>query len=261
MPTKKPAQKTSHKKKATTTKVTKTRRLATTKVSTQKKTALNKPSKTAAKATKKPTKKMTSKKPAKAATKTATKKATAKKAVIKKTRPAPTTSTPADIASMIRVDHAGEFGAKRIYQGQIAILGDTEYGDVLRHMAEQEEEHFDTFTRMIQDRGVRPSLFHPFWDLAGYALGAGTALMGVKAAMACTVAVEEVIEEHYNEQEEQIGDRDPELTAKIQKFREDELEHRDLGLEHDAELAPAYRVLYQVIRTGSHLAIWVAKRF
>lgn len=207
------------------------------------------------------TKKTTPRKPATPAKAKATSRT---KTTARKTSARTRTATPPltkDIASMIRVNHAGEFGAKRIYQGQLAILGNSEYGDVLRHMAAQEEEHFATFTQMIRERGVRPSIFHPFWDLAGFALGAGTALINHKAAMACTVAIEEVIDEHYAEQVEELGDREPELKAKIEQFREEELEHRDLGLEHDAELSPGYRALSTVIRNGSKLAIWVAKRF
>jgi ubiquinone biosynthesis monooxygenase Coq7 len=163
---------------------------------------------------------------------------------------------------MIRVDHAGEYGARRIYQGQLAVLGEGEKGDILRHMAEQEEAHLAEFDRLIVERGVRPSLMHPVWHVAGFALGAGTALLGERAAMACTVAVEEVIDRHYAEQAEFLADdaEEAELRATIERFRAEELEHRDIGLEHEAELAPAYRALSAVIKVGSRAAIWVAER-
>ena len=108
---------------------------------------------------------------------------------------------PGDVAAMIRVDHAGEFGALRIYAGQLAVLTRDAKMDrnvaAIRHMAEQELRHFETFDRMIKDRAVRPTVLEPIWHIAGYALGAATALMGEKAAMACTVAVEDVIDAHY----------------------------------------------------------------
>lgn len=169
----------------------------------------------------------------------------------------------AALERMIRVDHAGEYGAKRIYQGQIAILGKTECGDTLRHMAEQEQEHLDTFSQIITDRRVRPSALSPLWHVMGYALGAGTALIGEKAAMACTVAVEEVIDEHYAQQRDRLTeeDREPELVETIERFRQEELEHRDIGYDNGAEDAPAYPLLTGAIKKGSKLAIWLAERF
>lgn len=166
------------------------------------------------------------------------------------------------IDRFVRVDHAGEYGAKRIYEGQLAVLGDDpELGPLLRHMAEQEAEHLKAFETLIVERRVRPSVLHPIWHAAGYALGAGTALLGPRAAMACTVAVEEVIDEHYAKQSAALGDSEPELTAKIEKFRAEELEHRDIGLDNGAEQTPGYRVLSGAIKTGSRLAIWLAERF
>ena len=164
------------------------------------------------------------------------------------------------IDRVIRVDHAGEYGAKRIYEGQLAVLGHGRKGDILRHMAEQEREHLETFERLIVERGVRPSVLHPLWHVAGFVLGAGTALMGERAAMACTVAVEEVIDEHYASQEERLDESESELKAHIAKFRAEELEHRDIGLDHGAEQAPAYRLLSAVIKAGSRAAIWTAER-
>ena len=166
------------------------------------------------------------------------------------------------IDRVVRVDHAGEYGAKRIYEGQLAVLGDDpELGPVLRHMAEQEAKHLEAFEALIVERRARPSILHPVWHAAGYALGAGTALLGPRAAMACTVAVEEVIDEHYAKQAEQLAEDEPELTAKIEEFRAEELEHRDIGLDHGAERTPGYRLLSGAIKTGSRVAIWLAERF
>jgi ubiquinone biosynthesis monooxygenase Coq7 len=161
---------------------------------------------------------------------------------------------------MIRVDHAGEYGATRIYAGQLAVLGRGEKGPLLRHMLEQEQEHLRTFNRMVGERRVRPTVMLPFWHLAGFALGAVTAAMGAKAAMACTVAVEEAIDAHYAGQLDELGEREPELRQAVEKFRAEELEHRDIGLEHGAEQAPAYRLLYQAIKTGCRVAIAISER-
>ncbi|WP_202678776.1 demethoxyubiquinone hydroxylase family protein [Skermanella mucosa] len=165
------------------------------------------------------------------------------------------------LARMIRVNHAGEYGAKRIYEGQLAVLRNSSAAKTIRHMQEQEQEHLDTFSRLIVERRVRPTVLHPLWHVAGFALGAATALMGQRAAMACTVAVEEVIDEHYAQQAEQLGDTEPELKGFIEKFRAEELEHRDIGLAHEAEQAPAYQVLTGLIKAGSRAAIWAAQRF
>src|SRR5215475_14160821 len=129
-------------------------------------------------------------------------------------------------ARMIRVDHAGEYGARRIYEGQLAVLGHRADAAPIRHMAEQERRHLQTFDRLIGDRRVRPSALHPLWHVAGYALGAATALLGREAAMACTVAVEEVIDEHYRKQAAALGSDDPELNGMIESFRAEEVEHR-----------------------------------
>ena len=168
---------------------------------------------------------------------------------------------PALIDRVVRVDHAGEYGAKRIYEGQLAVLGRRPVGAQIRHMAEQERAHLETFERLIVERRVRPSVLHPLWHVAGFALGAGTALLGERAAMACTVAVEEVIDEHYARQAAALGDDEPEIVAKIEQFRAEELEHRDIGLAHEAERAPAYRPLAAAIKAGSRAAIWLAERF
>ena len=160
----------------------------------------------------------------------------------------------------IRVDHAGEYGAKRIYEGQLAILGRTKYGPVIEHMKAQEQVHLDTFSRLIGERRVRPTALLPFWHVAGFALGAATALLGHRGAMACTVAVEEAIDEHYRAQEDILGDDEAALRADIARFRAEELEHRDTGLENEAEQAPAYRLLSAAIKTGCKIAIKISER-
>lgn len=168
-----------------------------------------------------------------------------------------------DISSMIRVDHAGEYGAKRIYEGQLAVLGkNPKMKKLITHMAEQEQVHLDFFEKEIVSRNIRPTALHPLWHAAGYALGAVTAKMGVEAAMACTVAVEEVISEHYGEQLDALKKNKAEkkLYAAIKKFKAEEEEHHDIGIEHDAEQATAYPLLTKAIKTGAKLAIAVAKR-
>jgi ubiquinone biosynthesis monooxygenase Coq7 len=164
------------------------------------------------------------------------------------------------VERMIRVDHAGEYGAKRIYQGQLAVLGRGETAPVLRHMAAQEQAHLDAFAALIAKRRVRPTALLPLWHLCGFALGAVTAAMGPKAAMACTVAVEEAIDEHYSRQTEALGDDEAGLRDTIEAFRAEELQHRDIGLEHGAEQAPGYRALSRAIKAGCRVAIAVSER-
>jgi ubiquinone biosynthesis monooxygenase Coq7 len=164
------------------------------------------------------------------------------------------------VARAIRVDHAGEYGAKRIYQGQLAVLRGTKWEKLIRHMQEQEQAHLDTFSRLIAERRVRPSALLPLWHVAGFALGAATALLGHRGAMACTVAVEEAIDEHYQTQEAALGKDEAALKGHIAAFRAEELEHRDIGLEHEAEQAPAYRLLSAAIKAGCKVAIKVSER-
>ena len=165
------------------------------------------------------------------------------------------------VERMIRVDHAGEFGAVRIYEGQMAVLGKSSpAGATVQRMADQEREHLETFDRLIVDRPVRPTALTPLWHVAGFALGAGTALMGEKAAHACTVAIEEVIDEHYGKQAEQLGDDESDLRDTIEQFRADEIAHRDEALERGARDAPGYEVLTSAIKAGSRLAIWLSER-
>ncbi len=162
---------------------------------------------------------------------------------------------------IIRVDHAGEYGATRIYDGQIAIFGkNSKIGKTIQHMADQEQEHIEKFNELIIEKHVRPTALLPLWNVAGFALGAGTALMGEKAAMACTVAVEKVIGEHYREQQKLIEDDEKELKKTIAKFEKDELEHHNIGLEHDAENAPGYKVMTKVIEIGCKTAIAISKK-
>ena len=127
-------------------------------------------------------------------------------------------------------------------------------------MAEQERTHLDKFNQLVGDRRVRPTALMPVWHAAGFALGAATALMGERAAMACTVAVEEVIDEHYAEQSAILGEDESALRETIEKFRADELEHRDTALENDATETPGYDVLSAAIKKGTKVAIWLSER-
>jgi 3-demethoxyubiquinol 3-hydroxylase len=164
------------------------------------------------------------------------------------------------IDRFIRVDHAGEYGAVRIYQGQLAVLGQKPVGDSIRHMAAKEREHLSRFDELVAARRVRPTVLAPLWDVAGFALGAATALMGEKVAMACTAAVEEVITEHYDHQAEQLGDTESELREVITEFRADEEEHRQTALAAGAQDAPGHVAITEVIKRGSRLAIWLSER-
>nr|CAJ82489.1 coenzyme Q7 homolog, ubiquinone (yeast) [Xenopus tropicalis] len=165
---------------------------------------------------------------------------------------------------IIRVDHAGEYGANRIYAGQMAVLGRSTVGPIIQHMWDQEKEHLKKFSELMVSHRVRPTVLMPLWNVAGFALGAGTALLGKKGAMACTVAVEASISEHFNSQIRTLMESDPEkhraLLQTIKKCRDDELEHHDTGLEHDAELAPGYFLLKNAIQLGCRAAIFLSER-
>ena len=165
-----------------------------------------------------------------------------------------------EVERILRVDHAGEYGAVRIYAGQLAVLGASKVAPAIRAMAAQEQEHLAAFARLLPARQVRPTVLSPLWHVAGFALGAATALLGERAAMACTVAVEEVIDEHYAAQAAALGDREPALRETIEEFRRDELAHRDEGLAHGATEAPGYEILSAAIKAGSRLAIWLSTR-
>ncbi|CAO0800708.1 unnamed protein product [Mucor circinelloides] len=168
---------------------------------------------------------------------------------------------------MIRVDQAGEVGAYYIYKGQIAVLGkDKNLRPILQEMWDQEKEHLARFDHLVGQHRVRPSLLRPLWEVAGYAVGAGTALLGKEAAMACTEAVETVIGNHYDDQlRELVAMKDPnqdlaDLSKTVAQFRDEELEHHDIAVAHDAQRAPFHSVLKGVIMQGCKTAIWVAER-
>jgi len=174
------------------------------------------------------------------------------------------------IAKILRVDHAGEFGADRIYAGQMFVLGKTDVGDLIQEMWDQEKEHKAKFDELLPKYRVRPTALIPLWNIAGYALGFGTALMGKEAAMACTVAVEDSIGTHYSDQLRSLledasrypddPEKHKELLDIIKKFRDDEMDHHDTGLAHDAEKFPAYNLLFNVIKAGCKVAIAASER-
>ena len=185
-----------------------------------------------------------------------------KKTQRRKTNAKNTITTNRDVLEqVIRVDHAGEYGATRIYDGQIAIFGkNSKIGKTIQHMADQEQEHIEKFNDLILEHRVRPTALLPLWNIAGFTLGAATALMGEKAAMACTVAVEKVIGEHYRKQQNLLEDDHKELKRTISKFEKDELEHHDIGIAHDAEQTPGYSLLSKFIEIGCKTAIAVSKK-
>ena len=171
----------------------------------------------------------------------------------------PPTRTETD--AMIRVDQAGEFGATRIYAGQLAVMGDRgPVSGAIARMAAQEERHRKAFDAMIAERGVRPTLLAPMWNVAGFALGAATALMGPRAAMACTAAVEAEIDRHYADQLDRLGPGDPPLVDAIADFKAEEAEHRAEALAAGAEQAPGYPLLAAAIRLGCRAAIRLSTR-
>jgi len=186
------------------------------------------------------------------------KKSVKKKKLVKRSKASTDKSI---LDEIIRVDHAGEYGATRIYDGQIAIFGkNSKIGKTIQHMADQEQEHIEKFNELLIEKRVRPTALLPLWNVAGFTLGAGTALMGEKAAMACTVAVEKVIGEHYNKQQDLLEDDEKELKKTIAKFEKDELEHHNIGLEHDAENAPGYKIMTKIIEIGCKTAISISKK-
>lgn len=165
-------------------------------------------------------------------------------------------------ARMLRVDQAGEYGATRIYAGQLAVMGTrAPHSTEIAGMAEQEEAHRARFDAMIAQRGVRPTLLQPVWSVAGYALGAATALIGPKAALACTAAIETEIDRHYTAQLNELeSDDDADLRETIREFRDDEREHRDAAIAAGAERAPAYPLLFNAVRLGCRVAIRLSER-
>ncbi len=163
------------------------------------------------------------------------------------------------LEAMIRVDHAGEFGAVQIYRGQRAVFerisGKSETAALIAEMEAGEKTHLETFDRLVRERGVRPTALAPLWRLAGFGLGAATALMGEKAAHACTAAVEEVIEQHYAAQAVELGEDEPALKSTIERFRADEIAHKDTAIENGAQEAPGYPILSAAIKFGCRMAI------
>ncbi|MBV8682496.1 MAG: demethoxyubiquinone hydroxylase family protein [Caulobacteraceae bacterium] len=168
------------------------------------------------------------------------------------------------LAQMLRVDHAGELGAVHIYRGQRAVLGEapgrSSVAATLAEMEDHEARHLARFDELLVRRGVRPTLLAPLWRATGFALGVGTALLGEKAAHACTDAVESVIEGHYASQIAEIGDREPELAGELSEFRDDELEHQRQAIEGGAREAPGARLLSSMIRAGCRAAIKISER-
>ena len=163
--------------------------------------------------------------------------------------------------AMMRVDQAGEYGAVRIYAGQMAVMGNrAPHSAEVTAMAAQEADHRARFDELMARRGVRPTALQPVWHVAGFALGAATALIGPEAAMACTAAIEEEIDRHYTAQLDELGEDDPELSAMIAEFRDDEREHRETALAAGAERAPAYPLLSGAIRLGCRLSIGLSQR-
>lgn len=165
-----------------------------------------------------------------------------------------------EVAAMIRVDHAGEYGAVRIYEGQLAVLGRGRGSAAVREMSEQERRHLAAFETLLRERRVRPTLLQPLWHVAGFALGAATALLGEEAAMACTVAVEDVIDGHYRRQAKRLGDAEAVLKQTILEFRDDELAHRRVAIAHGAEQTLGYEPISAAIKAASRLAIWLSER-
>jgi len=168
------------------------------------------------------------------------------------------------LEEFIRVDHAGERGAIKIYEGQLLALNtiykDNQLKEIIEEMREHEREHCDYFENEIKKREIKPTKFLPLWDLLGVGLGFGTTLLGKKAAMLCTASVEEVIDKHYQDQINQIKDDEKELRDKIIKFREDELHHKDIAYEKGASKKGFYSILDKVIKTGSKIAINISEK-
>ena len=166
-----------------------------------------------------------------------------------------------DTISMLRVNQAGEYGATRIYAGQLAVLPrNSPAAHQIARMASQEQRHLDRFNALMSERRVRPTALQPIWDVAGFALGAATALLGEHAAMACTEAVETEIDLHYGEQLAALGDEDAPFAADIAAFRAEEVEHRETARALGAAEAPAYPALTAAIRAGCRVAIELSKR-
>ena len=168
------------------------------------------------------------------------------------------------LEEIIRVDHAGERGAIKIYEGQLLALKtikqDEALKDKIEEMKEHEKEHLDYFEKEILKRKIKPTYLLPIWDIMGVTLGFGTALIGKKAAMLCTASVEEVIEDHYKNQLKKLGNDERDLKTKIEKFKEDEIEHKNMAYEAGATSKGLYSIMYKIIKTGSRIAITISEK-
>ena len=168
------------------------------------------------------------------------------------------------LEEIIRVDHAGERGAIKIYEGQLLALKtikqDNNLKDKIEEMKEQEKEHLEYFEKEIQKRKIKPTYLLPLWDVMGVALGFGTALLGKKAAMLCTASVEEVIEDHYQNQLKKLGNDEMDLKVKIEKFKDEEVNHKNIAYESGATNKGLYSIMDKVIRTGSRIAITISEK-
>ena len=165
---------------------------------------------------------------------------------------------------IIRVDHAGERGAIKIYEGQLLALKtikkNNNLKDKIEEMKEHENEHLEYFEKEIQKRKIKPTYLLPLWDVMGVALGFGTAILGKKAAMLCTASVEEVIEDHYQNQLKKLGNDEMDLKAKIEKFKEEEVSHKNIAYESGATNKGLYSIMDKVIKTGSRIAITISEK-
>ena len=170
----------------------------------------------------------------------------------------------ANIEEFIRVDHAGERGAIKIYEGQLlalsTIVKDESLKKTIEEMKIHEKEHCDFFEKEIRKRKIKPTKFLPLWDLLGVGLGFGSTILGKKAAMLCTASVEEVIDKHYQNQIDQLGPEEKELKKKIIKFREDELHHKDIAYEKGASKKGLYSIMDKIIKAGSKVAINISEK-
>ena len=168
--------------------------------------------------------------------------------------------TKEEIDSILRVDHAGETAAAKIYDGQLAILKNTSVGPTIQHMKDQEQEHLDTFNKLLVENNTRPTALLPIWNVMGFGLGIASAIMGEKAAMACTIAVEEVIGEHYAKQAEALDEDRSELKATLIKFRDEELDHLETGVEYEGRQAPGYEIMKTIVQFGCRTAIKISEK-
>ena len=175
-----------------------------------------------------------------------------------------TKTDPKILEKIIRVDHAGERGAIKIYEGQLLALKtikqDNDLKDIIEKMKEQEKEHLEYFEKEIQKRKIKPTYLLPLWDVMGVALGFGTAVLGKKAAMLCTASVEEVIEDHYQNQLKKLGNDEMDLKAKIKKFKNEEIDHKNIAYESGATNKGLYSIMDKVIRMGSRIAITISEK-